>query len=240
MGLRSILATVLKGKVLATVLVGAAVVGGGTAAMASTPAKQFLTNQATAIATKTVTPTNHAENVGKGTPTPKATPQMNNDQQHNQNQPCAGFPEIQRLATQFSLDSKSTGDDVKALCSLHDGTFKGTTTSGTTVSTKTVYGYGEINQLLTAAQQMVRHDTNNENAKLTRDKARTSIANVLSHCGTTQLEACLKASPTVTPTVSPTVTPTTTPHPDNQNNPGKDHNSGNNKGKPTATPTAKS
>ncbi|HTK09036.1 MAG TPA: hypothetical protein VL485_17840 [Ktedonobacteraceae bacterium] len=226
MGLRSILAATLKGKVLAVVLVGTAVVGGGTVAMASTPTKALLTNQ-TAIAAKTVTPTAHAENKDRGTATPEATPH-GNDQQHDKDQKddhsqqCAGLPEIQRLATQFSLSTESTSDDVKTLCSLHDGTFKGTTTSGKTVSTSTVYGYGEINQLLTAAQHLAGHDR----GKLTSDNARSYIANVLSGCGTTQLEVCLKASTPVT-------------HPGNSNNPGNGNNPGSNKGKPASTPTAK-
>jgi hypothetical protein len=209
MGLRSILAAALKGKVLAVVLVSTAVVGGGTVAMASTPAKQLLTNQA-AIAAKTVTPTTHAENKDRGTPTPEATQhgkaqQHDKDQKGDHSQQCAGLPEIQRLTTQFSLNTESKSDDVKTLCSLHDGTFKGT-----------VYGYGEINQLLTAAQILASHD----GGKLTSNNARSYLANVLSHCGTTQLEVCLKANTSAT-------------HPGNYSNSRDSHSPGSNKGKPT-------
>ncbi|HEY4385452.1 MAG TPA: hypothetical protein VGN34_13415 [Ktedonobacteraceae bacterium] len=226
MGLRSILAAALKGKVLAVVLVSTAVVGGGTVAMASTPAKQLLTNQA-AIAAKTVTPTTHAENKDRGTPTPEATQhgkaqQHDKDQKGDHSQQCAGLPEIQRLTTQFSLNTESKSDDVKALCSLHDSTFKGTTTNGTAVSTGTVYGYGEINQLLTAAQILASYD----GGKLTSNNARSYLANVLSHCGTTQLEVCLKANTSAT-------------HPGNYSNSRDSHSPGSNKGKPTGTPTAK-
>ncbi|GHO95157.1 hypothetical protein KSF_052050 [Reticulibacter mediterranei] len=228
MGLRSILAVVLKGKVLAVVLVVTAIVGGATVAMASTPAEHQLVHQ-TAILGKTATSTDHQGKNDHGMLTPgiksqgTATPGIKSQGkglENNDSQQCAGLPEIQRLVAKFSLSVDHQSDDVEAICSLHDGKFKGTTANGLTISTTTVYGYGEIDQLLTEAQFLAAHDRGNMSGKLTSANARIYLADTLHYCGETPLKACLKANRSDA----------------HSNNNGKNDNS---KGKPTSTPTPK-
>ncbi len=79
---------------------------------------------------------------------------------------------------------------MQAICSLHQGTFKGTTPGGVSVSSHRVFGYGEIADLLTYAQFLATHD----NATLTSDNPRSYLAEALQRCGTTPLETCLKAT----------------------------------------------
>ena len=227
MGLGSILATVLKGKILAAVLVSTAVVGGATIAMAATPAGQMLAHHVV-VAAKTITPTDHKGKGNQGTATPDATPH-GKGQQNDHSQQCAGMPEVQRLATKFSLSTASQSDDIQATCSLHNGNFKGTTTDGITVSTSTVYGYGEIDQLLTTAQLLASHDEGNADGKLTSTNARTYLADALHGCGKTSLKACLKTSASPTPAANT----------GNSNMNGVGNNNGNGKAKPTGTPTPK-
>jgi hypothetical protein len=244
----SILATILKGKVLAAIFVSTVAVGGATAAFASTPAGQTFVHQMTAAST--TTPTASTDHQGKdepGTATPGAT-KHGKSQKHDQNQQCPGLPEVQRLATYYSLSTESQSDDVQAICSLHDGNFKGTTTNGKTVSTSTVYGYGEISQLLTYAQFLTSHGTGNMSGKLTSNNVRTYLADALYSCGTTPLAVCLKTN-----------IPNT--HPGNSDNTGNGNNNntgngqhlgngnsdntndgkgqypGNGKGRPSSTPT---
>jgi hypothetical protein len=242
MGLRSILTTLLKGKVVAAVLVGTTVVGGATVAMAS-PAGQTLTHQVAVVA-KTVTTTAHKGNMDKGTATPDATPH-GKGQENDHSQQCASLPGVQRLATKFALSTASQSDDVQAICSLHDGTFKGTTTSGSTVSAGRVYGLGEIDQLLTYAQFLASHDKGNADSKLTSSNARTYLADALAGCGKTPLEVCLKANTSATPT--PTANngnankngKGNTNGNGNDNGNGNGNDNGNGKAKSASTPTLK-
>ncbi len=76
------------------------------------------------------------------------------------------------------------------MCALHRGSFVGTTPAGASVSSQQVFGYGEIEKLLTYAQFLVTHAKANE--KLTDRDARSYLALALQNCGTTPLETCLK------------------------------------------------
>jgi hypothetical protein len=157
-----------KGKLAVALLAGVALVGGGTAVFAATPAGhqtlQAITNAA------------HA------TVTPEATEQ---DHNNNANNTCPGLPDAQRLAAQFGLSTATDSDAVQAICSLHAGTFKG--------ASGRVFGYGEIEQLLTYAQYLASHDQANQDGKLTTANARGYLAEALQNCGSTPLEECLKA-----------------------------------------------
>lgn len=64
-------------------------------------------------------------------------------------------------------------------------TFRGKTANGTPVSSDRVYGYGEVDQLLTSAQHVA-------GGRLTDSNVRTSLAEALHSCGTTPLAVCLK------------------------------------------------
>jgi len=228
----SVLSHLLKGKLLIIALVSIALVGGTAAMAASTPGGQNLVHALVGLTSATSTPAKPSPTRGPGrgaTPTPGAN-------RHAAN--CPGLPEAQNLATSFSLSTDSTGDAAQAICSLHQGTFKGTTPGGTAVSSSRVFGYGEIEDLLTFARYLAAHDATNTSGTLTNSNARSYLAEALQRCGTSPLETCLAANipgfhpgksggngqPTSTPTPPGGGKPTSTPTP-----PGG--------GKPTSTPT---
>jgi len=220
MKLGTVLATALKGKVLALVLVSTAVVGGATVTMAATPVGRSIVQQVTQAKTTVTEQTNQSDHSQDH----KATPNANKNQD---NKDCAGLPDAQRLATKYSLSTAATGDDVMAICSLHDGTFKATTSSGTAVTASKVYGYGEIDELLTLAQFMAGHDKTNASAKLSDSNVSTFLADAIHSCGTTALEVCLNTNMSNTHGNNNNTgsgnKPTSTPTPNNN--------------KPTSTPT---
>jgi hypothetical protein len=220
----SVFSHLLKGKLLAVALVSIAVVGGTAAMAASTPAGQHLVHALVGLTSATSTPAEPSPTRGTGrgaTPTPGA---------NRHAAICPGLPEAQNLAASFSLSTDSTGDAAQAICSLHLGTFKGTTPGGTAISSSRVFGYGEIQDLLTYARYLATHDASNTGGTLTNSNARSYLAEALQRCGTSPLETCLATNipgfhpggngqPTSTPTP-----PTSTPTPPSG-------------GKPTSTPT---
>lgn len=219
------LLALLKAKALITVVAGFLLVGGATAAFAATPTGQTVV-QSIAHGKSTVTTTTIPD--GRNTATP----------QTDQGKPaCPGLSEAQQLATSYHLSTESKNNAIQAICALHAGTFKGTTTSGTAMSVSRAYGYGEVGQLLTYAQYLAAHDTTNAGGKLTDDNVSAYLANALHSCGTSPLEKCLRTNipgyhsgngtqPTATGT--PDSKPTSTPGGKPTGTPGS---------KPTSTPT---
>lgn len=213
------LLALLKAKALISVVAGVLLVGGATAAFAATPTGQTVVQSIT-----------HGKAAASASTTPDqrktTTPQT------GQGKPaCPGLADAQHLATSYHLSTESTGKAVQAICALHTGTFTGTTTSGTAVSSPQVYGYGEIDQWLTYADYLAAHDTTNMGGTLTDDNVSSYLANALHSCATTPLEKCLRThlpnnqpgngsrpTATVTPGGKPTGTPgskptgTPTPH----------------------------
>jgi hypothetical protein len=176
---------VLQGKLIVVVLVSVAVVGGATA-FAATSAGQGLVH---AIAGQA-----HAPAAPDGESHGNTLQANNHHADKSTKHTCPGLPDAQRLATQFALSTASTSADIQAVCALHQGTFTGTTLTGTSVSSKRVFGYGEIDQLLTYAQFLASHDTANAGGKLTSANARGFLAEALQSCGTTTLVTCLKTN----------------------------------------------
>jgi hypothetical protein len=168
----------LQGKLIVVALVSVAVVGGATA-FAATSAGKGLVHAITGQAHATATP--DVESHGNN---------HHADKSHKNT--CPGLPDAQQLATQFALSTASTSDDIQAVCALHQGTFTGTTLNGTAVSSKRVFGYGEIDQLLTYAQFLAGQDKANAGGKLTSANARGFLAEAVQSCGTTPLMTCLK------------------------------------------------
>jgi hypothetical protein len=213
MGIMSAIGTLVKGKVLATTIVGSMlVVGAGTALAATSPAGQEVVNTITG---HHATPTHQAQN-GKGSPTAEA-----DENKKDGSKDCPGEPAAQQLATKFSLSDDSKGSSVQAICTLHNGTFK-----DNDVTIDHALGYGEIEQLLTYAQSLAKND----NTTLTDDNVQTYLATALKNCGSTAIPVCVNTNVPNDHTNNsdnnnhdggkPTVTPT--PHGD---------------GKPTGTPT---
>src|SRR6266849_1425691 len=186
MGIGSVLGHLIKGKVLAVTAAGAILVGGTTAALAATSPGQDIIHTITGAHGTTPTGQSHDDATAKKKDTPAS---VNAD---NHKGECPGLAEAQKLATTFSLSTASTSDDVQAICSLHEGTFRGKTANGSSVSSDRVFGYGEIDQLLTYAQSLAAHDQTNAGGKLTDKNVRTYLAEALQSCGTTPLAVCLK------------------------------------------------
>ncbi len=172
------LAHLLKGKLLVAALLSITVASGTTAVFAATPAGQGVVHAMMAMA--------HAQAAthknGHHASSHKAAGRKSST--------CPGLPEAQQLAAKYSLSTDRDGDAVQAICALHRGTFVGTTPAGASVSSQRVFGYGEINKLLAAAQFLATHDK--ANGKLTDSNVRSFLALALQHCGTTHLETCLK------------------------------------------------
>ncbi|HLV99388.1 MAG TPA: hypothetical protein VKT82_12000 [Ktedonobacterales bacterium] len=186
---------VLRGKLVVALIAGFTLVGGGAAVLAATPAGQQTLHAIT------------------GSAHPTATPQATDHSNQNQHPSCVGLADAQHMAAQFSLSSASDSDALQAICALHAGTFKGTTPGGSAISSSRVFGYGEIEQLLTYAKYLA-----NQGGKLTTQNARSYLAAALQSCRTTPLEPCLKAH---IPGYHP----------------GNDTGNGNGNGKPEGTPT---
>jgi len=203
---------VLQGKLIVVALVSMAVVGGATA-LAATPAGQGLVHAIAGQAHATATPDRESHgNTLQANTTHHADKSTKNT--------CPGLADAQQLATQFALRTASTSDDIQAVCALHQGTFTSTTPKGAAVASKRVFGYGEIDQLLTYAQFLAGQGTANAGGKLTSANARGFLAEALQSCGTTPLVTCLQ---THIPGFKP----------GNAN----DGSHGNGNGKPSSTPT---
>jgi hypothetical protein len=217
------LLALLQTKALVTLVASILLVGSATAALAATSAGQQVVQSLThAHPTATAAATHGAQGNAQGTA-------------GNNHANCPGQPDAQKLAARYQLSTASTGNAVTAMCALHQGTFTGSTTSGVSVTSSRVYGYGEIDQLLTYAQYLATHDRAHVGGKLSDGNVSAYLATALHTCSSTPLETCLMTNiagfqpgngtgnkPTSTPTPrgnKPTATPT--PH-------------GN---KPTATPT---
>ena len=206
---------IVKGKLFVVMLAGVVLIGGATVAFAATAAGQDIVHAVTHSQSATAKPD-------------KASHKNNGHSTTGQGNTCPGLPEAQQLASNFSLSTVSTSDAVQALCALHQGTFKGTTSSGTAVTSSRVFGYGEIEMLLTYAQSLASNDKANTSGKLTSDNARSYLAQALQSCGATPLETCLKTN---VPGFQPGKSDAT------PNGNQSDHGHGNGNGKPTSTPT---
>jgi hypothetical protein len=204
---------IVKGKLFVAVLAGVVLIGGATVAFASTPAGRDIVHAVTQ-SQSTASQADKASHKNNGHTTTTTS--------HSNS--CPGLPEAQQLASKFSLSTASTSDAIQAMCALHQGTFKGTTSGGTAVASSRVLGYGEIEMLLTYAQSWAGHDKANTGGKLTSDNTRSYLAQALQSCGTTPLETCLK---------------TNIPgfHPGSSTGNTNSQNSDHGHGKPTSTPT---
>ncbi len=211
----------LKGKFLIIVIVAVTLVGGAAVAFAATPAGQD------AVRAITHSPSTAA--------TPHAASHKDNDHNTtNSSNDCPGLSEAQKLASKFSLSTDSKSATIRAICALRQGTFKGTTASGASVSYKRAFGYGEIEMLLTYAQYLAAHDKANTGSKLTSNNVLGFLAQALQGCGTTSLESCLKTNVPGYQPGNSNGNGNGTGKPDGT--PGS-HGSGNGDGKPTSTPT---
>jgi len=203
------LLTLLQTKTLVAIVAGVLLVGGATAAFAATPAGQMVVQSfAHTHPTVTAAATHDAKSQTKETPATHGQPT------------CPGLADAQKLAASYHLSTSSSSAAVSAICALHQGTFKGTTTGGVSVTASRVYGYGEIDQLLTYAQYLAAHAS--ASAGLSDTNVSSYLADALHNCGSTPLQACVQKNvsgnshgnkPTTTPTPNghkPTETPT--PH----------------------------
>jgi len=173
------LLTLLKGKLLVSVVASVVLVGGATVAFAATSAGQTvvqsLIQRHSTVNTNTTSSTRH-----KG---------RSDDQSNQDPSACPGLPDAQKLAKSYHLSTSSQGAAVLAICALHQGTFKGTASDGTTVTASRVYGYGEIDQLLTYAQYLASKDNSGQ---LSDTNVSGYLATALQSCGSSPLATCLQ------------------------------------------------
>jgi hypothetical protein len=185
MRLRTLLSGLLKGKLVVMALVSLAVFGGAVAMAASTSGGQSVFHALVGSTSATSAPDKPSPTHGTGR---EATPTSGANRHAAM---CPGLPEAQHLAASFSLSTTSTGDAVQAICSLHQGTFKGITPSGTALSSRQVFGYGEIKELLSYARYLAPHQATQTSGTVTNSNVRSYLAQALQRCGTSQLEVCL-------------------------------------------------
>lgn len=178
------LLTLLKGKLALTAMASVLLLGGATAVFAATPVgRSVVQSLAHPTSTAAASATKSAQDSSQG----KAGT-------HNQNQDrntCPGLSDAQNLAQTYGLSDTSTSAGVMAICALHQGTFKGTTTDGVAVNSTRVYGYGEIDQLLTYARYLATQDKTSTDGKLNDTNVSGYLAAAMHSCGTMPLAECL-------------------------------------------------
>lgn len=168
--------TIPKAKLVVTVIAGVVLAGGATAVLAATPAGGQIF---------------HAANNSAQAPKTSDAEQPTRKGQTNT---CPGLADAQNLASKYTLRSASQSSAVEAICALHTGAFLGTTPDGSAVSSSRVYGYGEIDQLLTYARYLATHDKANSTSSLTDGNVQSYLAEALQRCGTSPIEQCLKTN----------------------------------------------
>src|SRR5262249_25477279 len=167
---------------LVSVVASVMLVGGATVAFAATSAGQTVVQSLIQghSTINTITTSSTTQN-GQGTGQPN--PGQNT---------CPGLPDAQKLASKYQLSPDSHGAAVQAICALHRGTFQGTANDGTTVTASRVYGYGEIDQLLTYAQYLATQDAATPGGKLSDANVSSYLATAMQSCGTSPLTTCLQ------------------------------------------------
>src|SRR5260370_330641 len=103
-----IFGNLVKAKALAVILASAAIIGGGTAVLAATPAGQSALHNITGLAHSSKGSANANDGSGKGKPA------------------CAGEDGAKQVLAPFALSTDANSDAMQAVCELHTGTFKGT------------------------------------------------------------------------------------------------------------------
>jgi len=176
MGIGRLFGHLIKGKILAATAAGAILVGGTTVALAATPVGQNVVH--------TITGAHDTPSTGQHASQGQhhdndAKDDKKDTTANNHKGKCSGLDDAQKLAARFSLSTASTSDGIQAICSLHEGTFSGKTPNGSLVSSDHVFGYGEIDQLLTHAKDLATHDQKDTAHKLTDSNVRAYLAEAL-------------------------------------------------------------
>jgi hypothetical protein len=172
------LLALLQTKAVVTIVASVLLVGGATAAFAATPAGQTVVQSFA-----------HAHPTGTAVATHGSASDQNGSAQGQK--ACPGLTDAQKLATNYHLSTTSNGAAVTAICALHEGNFAGMTTAGVKVTVSRVYGYGEINQLLTLAQYMASHGSASTGGALSDTTVSNLLADALHTCASMPTESCL-------------------------------------------------
>ena len=202
------------GKLLVAAFASIVLIGSATAVFAATPAGTGIVHSITHVQSSTAAKKDVSSHKNNGH---DATSHRNS---------CPGLPEAQQLASKYSLSTASKSSAIQAICALHQGTFKGTTSSGASVSSRRVFGYGEIDMLLAYASYLATHNKTSASSKLTSDNLLSYLAQALKSCGAMPLGTCLKTN-----------IPAFQPGKNNGNGSGTGNSSNHGNGKPTSTPT---
>src|SRR5439155_14553327 len=202
------------GKLMVAAFASIVLIGSATAVFAATPAGTGIVHSITHVQSSTAAKKDVSNHKNNGH---DATSHRNS---------CPGLPEAQQLASKYSLSTASKSSAIQAICALHQGTFKGTTSSGASVSSRRVFGYGEIDMLLAYASYLATHNKTSASSKLTSDNLLNYLAQALKSCGAMPLGTCLKTN-----------IPAFQPGKNNGNGSGTGNSSNHGNGKPTSTPT---
>jgi len=202
------------GKLMVAAFASIVLIGSATAVFAATPAGTGIVHSITHVQSSTAAKKDVSSHKNNGH---DATSHRNS---------CPGLPEAQQLASKYSLSTASKSSAIQAICALHQGTFKGTTSSGASVSSRRVFGYGEIDMLLAYASYLATHNKTSASSKLTSDNLLNYLAQALKSCGAMPLGTCLKTN-----------IPAFQPGKNNGNGSGTGNSSNHGNGKPTSTPT---
>src|SRR3989440_1159399 len=202
------------GKLMVAAFASIVLIGSATAVFAATPAGTGIVHSITHVQSSTAAKKDVSSHKNNGH---DATSHRNS---------CPGLPEAQQLASKYSLSTASKSSAIQAIRALHQGTFKGTTSSGASVSSRRVFGYGEIDMLLAYASYLATHNKTSASSKLTSDNLLNYLAQALKSCGAMPLGTCLKTN-----------IPAFQPGKNNGNGSGTGNSSNHGNGKPTSTPT---
>src|SRR2546430_9850063 len=202
------------GKLMVAAFASIVLIGSAPAVFAATPAGTGIVHSITHVQSSTAAKKDVSSHKNNGH---DATSHRNS---------CPGLPEAQQLASKYSLSTASKSSAIQAICALHQGTFKGTTSSGESVSSRRVFGYGEIDMLLAYASYLATHNKTSASSKLTSDNLLNYLAQALKSCGAMPLGTCLKTN-----------IPAFQPGKNNGNGSGTGNSSNHGNGKPTSTPT---
>lgn len=218
MRILALLGGLVKGKVLVTVLVSLALVGGTTAVMAATPGGRSFFHSVVSASTSTSTSTSTA-NVAitaKANQASSASVNVNGSTTAKAPDVCADLTEALQVVDKHHMRSDTNDNGLQlaeAICALHNGTFKATTSTGALVTSSRHFTYAEIDQLLTLtavlsarAMQGVHTVTNlNLVANLAVAVQACGSAGSVSGCVQSQI---IIAVPTITIKVTPPAIPT--------------------------------
>jgi len=212
----SLLGGLVKGKLLVTVLVSLALVGGTTVVMAATPGGQSVFHAVTGTSTSTAKVA-----VTVATKQVSVSVNVNSKTTTKVSGACADLTEAQQMVDKHHMRSATKDNGLQlaqAICALHNGTFKAVTSAGVLVTSSRHFTSAEIDQLLTLAAALSAQSMQDVHT-VTDLNLVDYLAVAVQTCGSAaSVSGCVQskiviAVPTITIKVTPPAIPTFPPIP---------------------------